>query len=93
MELLVMAKRILLLICSVAGASLLFAAERGTPAEAKAMLEKAVAHYKTVGPKQALAHFNAKKAVFYDRDLYVVCFDGKRTILANGGFLGMRLGM
>jgi hypothetical protein len=40
------------------------AGERGTPAEAKAMLEKAVAHYKAVGRKQALADFNAKKAPF-----------------------------
>jgi cytochrome c len=63
-----------------------FPAERGTPAEAKAMLEKAVAHYKSAGRKQALADFNSKKAPFYDRDLYVVCFDASRTILANGGF-------
>lgn len=85
-ELLAMNKTTSLLICRVVGASLLLAADRGTPAEAKAMLEKAVAHYKTVGSKQALADFNAKKAPFYDRDLYVVCFDAKRTILANGGF-------
>ena len=55
------------------GSFLLFAADRGTPAEAKAMLQKAVAHYKEVGRKQALADFNAKKAPFGDRDLYVVC--------------------
>lgn len=74
-----------LLICSVAGMKLL-AADRGTPAQAKAMLAKAVAHYQTVGRKQAMADFNAKKAPFFDRDLYVVCFDAKGVILANGGF-------
>ena len=66
--------------------SLLFAADRGTPAEAKAMLEKAIAHYKSVGRKQALADFNAKKAPFGDRDLYVVCLGPDHTITANGGF-------
>jgi hypothetical protein len=64
----------------------LFAADRGTPAEAKAMLQKAVAHYKTVGRQQALADFTAKKAPFGDRDLYVVCLGPDHTIVANGGF-------
>src|SRR6266566_3056713 len=59
---------------------------RGTPAEAKAMLEKAIEHYNSVGRKQALADFTAKKAPFSDRDLYVFCIglNGIRT--ANGGF-------
>ena len=67
-------------------AIVLFAADRGTPAEAKAMLQKAVEHYKQVGRKQALADFNAKKAPFGDRDLYVVCIDSNHKIAANGGF-------
>lgn len=62
------------------------AANRGTPAEAKAMLQKAVEHYKSVGRKQALADFTAKKAPFGDRDLYVVCIGSDHTIIANGGF-------
>jgi cytochrome c len=65
---------------------LLCAADRGTPAEAKTMLQKAVAHYNSVGRKQALADFNAKKAPFADRDLYVVCLGPDHTITANGGF-------
>jgi len=32
---------------------------RGTPAEAKAMLQQAIAHYNSVGRKQALADFTA----------------------------------
>lgn len=64
----------------------LYAANRGTPAEAKAMLEKAVAHYKSVGRKQALADFSAKKPPFGDRDLYVVCVSSNHTITANGAF-------
>jgi len=64
----------------------LYAADRGTPAEAKAMLQKAVAHYKSVGRKQALADFNAKKPPFGDRDLYVVCIAANHIETANGGF-------
>ena len=60
--------------------------ERGTPAEAQAMLAQAIEHYNSVGRKQALADFTAKKAPFSDRDLYVFCIglNGIRT--ANGGF-------
>ena len=61
-------------------------AERGTPVEAKAMLLKALAHYKEVGRAQALADFTAKRPPFGDHDLYVVCFDRERSVVANGGF-------
>ena len=62
------------------------AATRGTPTEAQEMLRKAVDHYKEAGRKQALADFNAGKAPFRDRDLYVFCVAGDRTIVANGAF-------
>jgi len=62
------------------------AGERGTPAEAKAMLEKAVAHYKAVGRTQALADFNTRKAPFSDRDLYVFCIGPDGSMVANGGY-------
>jgi cytochrome c len=60
--------------------------ERGTPAEAKAMLAKAIEHYNSVGRKQALADFNDRKAPFYDRDLYVFCISADGRTVANGGF-------
>jgi cytochrome c len=60
--------------------------ERGTPAEAKAMLQQAVGHYQEVGRKQALADFTGKKPPFVDRDLYVACIGPDHTIIANGGF-------
>ena len=62
------------------------AADQGTPPEAKAMLAKAIAHYKAVGRKQALADFTAEKAPFADRDLYVFCIGPDRIIVANGGY-------
>jgi len=64
----------------------LSAQERGTPEEAKTMLQKAVAHYKAVGRVRAIADFNAKKAPFFDRDLYVFCIGPNLKISANGGF-------
>ena len=60
--------------------------ERGTPAEAKAMLEKAVAHYDKVGEKKALADFNTDRKQWISHDLYVFCVDKKGMTLANGGF-------
>ena len=60
--------------------------ERGSPAEAKAMLQKAVDHYNSVGREQALSDFNHQKEPFGDRDLYVVCIGSNYTLTANGGF-------
>src|SRR5262245_43169077 len=77
---------LLLFLFPMVNVDALLAADRGTPAEAKVMLQKAVAHYKAVGRKQALADFTAKKAPFGDRDLYVVCIGSDHTIIANGGF-------
>lgn len=73
-------------VAALAVASSLTAQAHGTPAEAKAMLQKAAAHYQSVGRTQALADFTNRKAPFYDRDLYVVCIGKDRTIVAHGGF-------
>jgi len=85
-------KRIALLAILVAFAAILasdvslFAADRGTAAEAKVMLQQAIAHYKSVGRKQALTDFTAKKPPFGDRDLYVLCFNSEHIVIANGAF-------
>lgn len=60
--------------------------EHGTQDEAKAMLQKAIEHYKTVGREQALKDFNGRVAPFFDRDLYVVCMGADHIETANGGF-------
>ncbi len=67
------------------------AAQRATPAEAKALLQQAVAHYQKVGRAKALADFTGKKAPFVDRDLYVFCIGPDRTISAHG-FLASYVG-
>ena len=60
--------------------------DRGTPDEAMAMLQKAVAHYNAVGREQALRDFTGRVTPFFDRDLYVACIDSHLIITANGRF-------
>jgi signal transduction histidine kinase len=62
----------------------------GSAAEAKAMLEKAVAELKA-NEAAALAKFNKGESGFKDRDLYVFCYDmttGKFTAHVNQTLLG-----
>src|SRR5215510_15623350 len=62
----------------------------GSAAEAKAMLEKAVAELKA-NEAAALAKFNKGESGFKDRDLYVFCYDmttGKFTAHVNQALLG-----
>ncbi len=62
----------------------------GTSAEAKAMLEKAVAELKA-NEAAALAKFNKGEGGFKDRDLYVFCYEmstGKFTAHVNQSLLG-----
>ncbi|HZH28238.1 MAG TPA: cache domain-containing protein [Azospirillaceae bacterium] len=60
------------------------AAERGTPDEAKALAEKAIAHIKTVGAAKAFDEFSTPGGPFHDRDLYVFCYDSNRKMVAHG---------
>jgi cytochrome c len=57
---------------------------RATLAEAQTLLEKAAAHYRSVGREQALADFSTGKPPFRDRDLYVVCVSPDHLLSANG---------
>src|ERR1700687_3323181 len=61
------------------GCTSALAADRGTPEEAKALVEKAVAHIKDVGADKAFADFNDPKGGYQDRDLFVFAYaaDGK----------------
>lgn len=73
---------ILMATALVCGAAL--AGEYGTAPEAEALVQKAVAHIKAVGDKQAYADFTGKKAGWVDRDLYVVVYGLDGTVLAHG---------
>lgn len=84
------------IIAAIASAPLLFAVttagaqQSGSAAEAKAMLEKAVAAVKA-DEKAALEQFKKGEGGFKDRDLYVFCFDatsGKFTAHPNAKLVG-----
>jgi cytochrome c len=62
------------------------AADQPTPADAKAMLAKAVAFYKEHGRKAAFEAFNKNAPPFSDRGLYVFCIGPDRTLVADGEF-------
>ena len=67
-----------------------FAQATGTAAEAKAMLEKAIAALKA-NEATALASFNKADGGYRDRDLYVYCFEkstGKFTAHVNAALMG-----
>jgi signal transduction histidine kinase len=63
--------------------------ERGTPEEAQALLDRAVALVESEGEKKALAVFNDRQGPFVDRDLYVFCFGPEYKITAHVD-VGMR---
>ena len=68
-----------LLVCGTCISATASAQQYGTPADAKAMFEKAVAALKADKAK-AIEMFNKGEGGFRDRDLYVFCFDAKTGI-------------
>ncbi|GAB2866059.1 cache domain-containing protein [Pseudoduganella ginsengisoli] len=71
---------VLSLLCS----TLAFAGERGTPDEAIALVQKAVAYLKANGKEKAYAEFNNPAGQFKDRDLYIFVIDMTGMEWANG---------
>jgi hypothetical protein len=70
-----------LICCGIysSGPGIAQSAQFGTPAEAKAMFDKAVAALKADRAK-AIDMFNKGEGGFRDKDLYVFCFDAKSGI-------------
>jgi cytochrome c len=56
-----------------------------TPEEVQALVERAAAHIRAVGPVQAFADISRPDGGFVDGDLYVVCNSADGTVLAHGG--------
>ena len=63
---------------------------RGTPEEAKAMVKKAVAHFKKVGKEKAIPDLCKTDGPFVDRDLYVtaIAMDGLEVAHINPKTVG-----
>ena len=90
-----MIRKALVTIAAVAGLATLATAalaqaQFGTSAEAKAMLEKAVAAVKADKAK-ALADFQAGAGGFKDRDLYVFCAGPDGIITAHPAIKGQQI--
>jgi cytochrome c len=68
----------------VAGFSGFALAADGTPAEAKALVKKAVDFMKANGKEKALAEFSNPKGKFVNGDLYIFVYDMNGKCLAHG---------
>ena len=79
-----------LFVMAMAGVATAIAAEFGTAAEAKAMLEKAVAAVKADKAK-ALEMFNKGEGGFKDRDLYPFCGGPDGMVTAHPKLMGKSL--
>jgi hypothetical protein len=85
---------VLTVLFGVALAAPASAGEFATPAEAKALIEKAVAYVKANGPEKAAVAFMDPKGGFIDRDLYVSMSrvsDGVRLAHINPKAVGKSL--
>jgi signal transduction histidine kinase len=61
-----------------------FAGDKGTTAEAEALVKKAVAFIKANGKDKAFAEFGNPKGQFVDRDLYIFVYDMTGKCVAHG---------
>jgi cytochrome c len=78
----------------VASTTFAFAQERGTIDEAKALVEKGLAHIKAVGNDKAFADFTEKDGKWQSKDLYIFVVKTDGTTVAHGankGLLGKSL--
>ena len=68
----------------VAGFSGFALAADGTPAEAKALVKKAVDYMKANGKEKSFAEFSNPKGKFVNGDLYIFVYDMNGKCLAHG---------
>jgi hypothetical protein len=62
-----------------------YAADQATPEEAKALAEKAAAHFKEAGPGKAIAGFTDAAVGYVDREPFVVVYDPEHKIRGASG--------
>lgn len=73
----------------LASTTLAFAQERGSIEEAKALVEKGLAHIKAVGADKAFADFTEKDGKWQNKDLYVFVVKTEGTTVAHGANKGL----
>lgn len=60
------------------------AQERGTPADAKQMVEEALVHIKQVGATQAFQDFMVPGGKWHKKDIYLFCIDLEGNMTCSG---------
>jgi Signal transduction histidine kinase len=81
-----MLKKTMMLIAALAAMVSLQASaapDKGTEAEAQALVKKAVAYYQKNGREKALAEFQKQPGPFVDRDLYVTIYTLEGVCLSH----------
>jgi len=79
-------KRLFALIAGLAVAFMTFTAhavDRGTPAEAEALVKRAIAYYQKNGKEKSMDEFSKSPGSFVDRDLYVTVMTPEGDSLAH----------
>lgn len=61
------------------------AARADIAGDARALVERAVAHVRTVGPERGYPDLEKPGAGFIEGELYVFCMTGNGTVLVNAG--------
>ena len=74
----------MLIVLSLLAVGVAFAGDKGTPAEAEALVKKAVSFIKENGKDKAFAEFTNSKGQFVDRDLYIFVYDMNGKCVAHG---------
>jgi cytochrome c len=69
-------------LAAITGAA--YSQEHGTAAEAKQMVQNALAHIKDVGPEKAFVDFNAPTGKWHNKDIYLFCYKLDGTCNCNG---------
>jgi cytochrome c len=72
-------------LAALASALTLAGEKKGSPAEAEALVKKAVAFLKAGGKEKAFAEFSDPKGKFVEGDLYIFVYDMNGKCLAHGG--------
>jgi cytochrome c len=72
------------MVLSLLTAGVSFAADKGSAAEAEALVKKAIEFIKANGKEKAFAEFSNPSGKFVDRDLYIFVYDLTGKCLAHG---------
>ncbi|WP_338844775.1 cache domain-containing protein [Massilia sp. W12] len=74
----------LLLVLGLSGLASAMAQQNSTPEQAQAMVKKAIAFYQAHGREKTIAAVSDPAGPFNERDLYVVMYDLKGTVISHG---------